>query len=434
MSEPTNIAQVNFDPKRRQPYQSVGRRVYVDPRTGNPRKGPFYERALIDGRRTFRKLASRSLRAAEDEASENRMNYKLSQKPRPLAENPYSRSLPATIGELCDLYVKLGCPKRTSKTPRAERSLSDEMKMVASLKEYWGAHTIGEFHPANFDGYYEWRKRRIARAHCSGDRMIERERTVLSSIFRVAVANGLVKTSPFVGVKPTPIQDPNFVRHCREAQPASGDELHALARYLFLSDLRSEVLGWQLLFEAMIGSRSHEILRLRADARYENEPGFVCTNSNTLQLWRSTSHKGTFEFAEIHPALSECLKAHRKWLQKRYPKSPWYLPSPENPKNHVSRSALTKALRERVVPAMKELPPGTRRTSHGLRSFYVNVRRSQGMPDAEIALRIGHKTGGKLIVRVYGEIKKTKLSWMPKPGEEPAWSVLGLSQQLQFKF
>src|SRR2546423_10167457 len=105
MSKPTNIAQVNFDPKRRQAYQSVGQRVYVDPRTGNTRKGPFYERALIDGRRTFRKLASRSLRAAEDEASENRMNYKLSQKPRPLAENPYSRSLPTTLGELCDFYV-----------------------------------------------------------------------------------------------------------------------------------------------------------------------------------------------------------------------------------------------------------------------------------------------------------------------------------------
>lgn len=436
MSNPIDNAAEILQPdfKQRLPYQSVGRRIYIDPRTGNPRKGPFYERALIDRRRTFRKLASRSLRAAEDEAAENRMNYKLSQKPRPLAENPYQRHLPSTLNELFEYYIKLNCPKRASKIPRADRSLKEEKTIVATLKEFWGAHTIDEFHVRNLDAYIEWRKRRITKTGCTGERMIERERFVLSSVFRVAAAQGLIKTNPFLLTRPEPIQDPAFVRHCRECQPASGDELHALARHLFLSGARSEVLGWQLLLEAMIGSRSHEIVRLRIDARSERDPGFICPETNTLQLWHSTSHKGTFEYADIHPALADCLKVHKLWLQRRYPNSPWYLPSPEDPQKPVSTKALTRALRSRVVPAMKEMPPGSRRTSHGLRSFYVNVRRSMGMPDAEIALRIGHKTGGKLIVKVYGEIKRGKLSWMPKPGEDPAWEVLGVTKQLLFKF
>jgi hypothetical protein len=52
----------------------------------------------------------------------------------------------------------------------------------------------------------------------------------------------------------------------------------------------------------------------------------------------------------------------------------------------------------------------------------VNVQRSKGKPDSEIALRIGHRTGGKLIVQVYGEILPYKLTWSPED-VEPAWSI-----------
>jgi hypothetical protein len=42
--------------------------------------------------------------------------------------------------------------------------------------------------------------------------------------------------------------------------------------------------------------------------------------------------------------------------------------------------------------------------AHGtLRAPSANILRGRGLSDAEIALRIGHKTGGQLIVDVYGE-------------------------------
>jgi hypothetical protein len=51
----------------------------------------------------------------------------------------------------------------------------------------------------------------------------------------------------------------------------------------------------------------------------------------------------------------------------------------------------------------------------------VNVLRSQGKTDGEIALRIGQRTGGKLIVDVYGEILPYKIAWRPETGQ-PAWT------------
>lgn len=53
------------------------------------------------------------------------------------------------------------------------------------------------------------------------------------------------------------------------------------------------------------------------------------------------------------------------------------------------------------------------KTSDGARKF----------SDAAIALRIGHESGGKLIVTTYGQILPYELTWLPtKKGNPPAWS------------
>jgi integrase len=173
----------------------------------------------------------------------------------------------------------------------------------------------------------------------------------------------------------------------------------------------------------MIGQRTQEILRLRMDAKTRFDPGFV--KGNHLFLYQSLTHKGTFGYADLHAALRECLAAHRAWHESRYPggSSPWYFPSPEDKAKCVHGDSLGHALR-RVTKAMG-IP---HRTPHGLRSFFVNVLRSQGKTDAEIALRIGHRSGGHLIVEVYGEILPHKLSWLPENGD-PAWSVFKAGPQ-----
>jgi hypothetical protein len=59
----------------------------------------------------------------------------------------------------------------------------------------------------------------------------------------------------------------------------------------------------------------------------------------------------------------------------------------------------------------------------------VNVLRSDGIEDHEIALRIGQKSAGKMIVDVYGERRPDKIGFLPMKGP-PAWEEFsGLSPE-----
>lgn len=433
------VVQVNFDPKRRQPYRAVGRGVYIDPRRGTEKKGPFFERPVIEGRPTFRKLASTTLRFAEDEVARNRTNQRLAE--RGLAHDPYKRSDAIAISELCDLYVTSGCPKARGKhSPRSEASLKEEKAIVVRLRTWWGKKKWDAIALEDCDAYARARKpemkERAGGSRFSGHRMIDRELTTLSNIFRLAIKN-----SRSTGVKRNPIEkrdrlvDPRTVEHCRLFQPTNGDELHALARFLFQSR-ESAVLGWQLLYEAMVGQRTHELLKLRRDAKNEFQAGFI--RDTSLFLFRSGTSKGTFPFATIHPALRQLIEAHSRWLTENYPDSPWFFPSPKDQTKPVGKGALSQRLRK-ILPAMGL----TKRTTHGLRSYCVNVWRSQKtadgarkFSDAEIALRIGHETGGKLIVTTYGQVMEYELSWMPRKGEPPAWACFApkLQEKAAFNF
>ncbi|MDB6020030.1 MAG: hypothetical protein JWR19_4519, partial [Pedosphaera sp.] len=86
----------------------------------------------------------------------------------------------------------------------------------------------------------------------------------------------------------------------------------------------------------------------------------------------------------------------------------------------VFKSALGQGLRR----ACKSLDIKPDRTPHGLRSYYVTKRRSDGATDREVAAEIGDKTVS-LIQDTYGDIPENwrggkKLSWLPKEGL-PAW-------------
>ena len=66
-------------------------------------------------------------------------------------------------------------------------------------------------------------------------------------------------------------------------------------------------------------------------------------------------------------------------------------------------------------------------TAQGLRAFGVTMMRALGFSDEEIAVRIGHTSGGTTIKRVYGGVPETwVLGGKPsfKPKGKPAWSVL----------
>lgn len=126
----------------------------------------------------------------------------------------------------------------------------------------------------------------------------------------------------------------------------------------------------------------------------------------------------------------------KRWHDRRYPESPWFFPSADDPENnHVDSNALCHTLRRlaQLEPAVREgriIPKGQRRTSHGLRAFYVTVRRSEGIEDGSIAAELGDKTGPSIIESTYGGLPPNwldtsvgKISFLPEQGE-PAWVAL----------
>jgi hypothetical protein len=58
--------------------------------------------------------------------------------------------------------------------------------------------------------------------------------------------------------------------------------------------------------------------------------------------------------------------------------------------------------KEALWRALKRMKSGV--TSHGMRAYYVTVRRSQGIKDGQIAAEIGDKSGVALIVSTYGDL------------------------------
>lgn len=91
----------------------------------------------------------------------------------------------------------------------------------------------------------------------------------------------------------------------------------------------------------------------------------------------------------------------------------------------VDRHTLTYGLTRRAGPIIAKAP----RTSHDLRAFYVTVRRSQGIPDAQIAAEIGDRMGAAIIASTYGAIPPNwrggpQIDFLPTK-QEKAWSRWG---------
>lgn len=127
-----------------------------------------------------------------------------------------------------------------------------------------------------------------------------------------------------------------------------------------------------------------------------------------------------------HEGLQGLLAAHAKWKTEYYPDSPWFFPGHDREANQpVHKSALAHTLRR--LHTKKRITK--KRTSHGMRAFYVTVRRSHGITDAQIAHEIGHTSGGSTLGKVYGGVPPEwlsgggpRMSWLP--AGEPAWETI----------
>jgi len=397
---------------------------------------------------TTRMLDTKTLRNAELQVGRLRSDQALAKLGK--GGDPYAHSSVATVDKLAGQYLEAGCPKRDG-TPRTGKQLKDELRNVANVRRLLGKVLWTKL---NFEDLEDYHVKRVAeirtgsRADISvpdswqGHRSVEIEERALSSMLRWAVRHSRktgVTSNPIAHDRPLHCH-PEKVRHCRDSMPPNVDTLNAIAN-LFFETEQTEVLGWLVFFEAMLGSRSNEIIRLQitADttvpghidgdfrtARLPSLPRERCIgNSPILQLYESETTKGTFQYGIIHKALGSMLEAFFAWHQLRYPKSKFYFPAPKpllapagwTPgSTPIAGDALTRALRW-AIKALG-LP---RITSHGLRAYFANVLRTHGVPDHEVALLMGHTTRGQLVVDVYGTIPKSKLTWLPIKGL-PAWS------------
>ena len=297
------------------------------------------------------------------------------------------------LGNVLEFYAKAGCPKLDGRK-REGKSLQLEVIAISNLKRLLGGKDPRTLPPADWQRYQDKRLNEYEAG--KGARTVELEWTTLNSAFRWAIRyqDETEITSRSLTERPQRARASADVVHCREYQPEDANELHSLARYFFeIAETKSRgscVFGWQTLLATMIGQGSSELLKLRTDAKNRMQPGF--DDGKHLWLYRSKTHKGTAPFIEIGPELREALTAHAAWRAQRFPDNPWFFPSPRDAGQSIASQSLGHAMR-----AASEALGIPQRKPHGLRSYYVNVLRSKGISDSEIALRIGHKTGGKLI-------------------------------------
>lgn len=369
------------------------------------RDGWYYFRWKSNGESRRISLLTQDLKEARAQAKELRHRLVLSR-----FENEEAVFRFDTVRKVLAYYVEAGCPTRSGKA-RSRLQQHEEERRIDHLIEHLGDRDPQKLTASDWQDYIKARSPSFKRG--DGDRVLDLEWVAFNNAFRVCAKHpketGITEAPRFP--RPDRQRRAEDVIHCRDYQPENAEELHAIAEY-FLMRHNQEVYGWLTLLSAMIGQRRSEMLRLRADSQSITVPGF--DDGSNLWLYRSRTHKGTAATCEIGAELRACLDAHRVWISQAAPDSPWFFPSPLNPQNPVRANSYTHALGR----ACKKLKLPTR-TAHGLRSYYVNVLRARGVSDAEIALRIGHKSGGRLIVETYGEKLPVKLDWMPETN--PAW-------------
>jgi integrase len=374
------------------PMRLVARGIWKDA------AGAYWQRLAIRGRRTWRRVYARTDKSAIEQVAARISDHARSK--LQLAVDPYERL--ATVGDCLEAYKKAGFPDRWGRQ-RAPRTLQDEEKRWQRLLDSFGKHSIKSLTAAVIQ---RWAADRDAA------RAAELDVYSLRNALRFGHSTGLIKSNPLDGVT-VRLRRASEARHCRDMMPESAAALHQVAAELFRRR-DSAAIGWQLLIQSMTGLRTSEALALRMSGPVHG-PGFVEND----WLWVRRSKGGVNPFVAIHPALRACLDAHAMWHRTTWPDSPWYFPGQVG---HLNTNAAAHALR-RLCPKMKIRPF----TPHGCRAFFVTMRRSQGIPDAQVAAEIGDRTGASIITSTYGAIPpnwqgKAGLSWLP-PGC-PAWGTL----------
>lgn len=395
------------------------RGLYEDPKTHIK-----YIRIQTGGKDTYRSLGTKRKTQAVDALDARRAAKVAANLGIALEPDANDRSI--TVVEIVKEYEKAGFPDRTGQPrPDGPHKRAEQDNCTKLLEFFDDDALFDDVRPKLLREYHEWRIGTVTKGE--GHRTTDMELNTLSNAFNWAVLQEVIEENPIKSR--VRFHSSTKARHCRELAPSDVDELHGIARILF-QDIRSESLGWQALFEGMTGLRNNEALSMRVDAR-PDEPGGVTGDGGSLCVRRSKKPGRDNPYIEVHDGLRRVIKAHKAWHRRRYPKSPWYFPGREKDEGKpVSKGALTRTLARLFSEKDKKKPHLNKKfTSHGMRAFYVLVRRSQGATDTQIAWEINHVGGVSTLEKVYGGVpphwlqgKGPKLSWLQT--HKPAWAAI----------
>lgn len=372
--------------------RSISRGVYVAD------DGRFWSRPRLHGKSTWRLLQAITQRAAIKEHANTRFE--------PVA---------GRFADLAQLYLDAQCPNRRLE-PRPEPFCRAERPRVAALVAYFGPRPAAEIDLAMLPKYADWRRRQCRRG--PGNRTVDLDLVTLSAILSYAVRLRLLPENRVRSDRPRYVRA-DTIRHSRQRAPVDADAIHRVAEHL-LGDPKSETIAWFVWFAAFTGCRRSELLRLRLDAADTDSAGYVL--DGCLFLGRR-SKGGVNPWAMMGVEFEAMNTAFRRWHRAWYPKNPWYFPGrvegplhPDAPAHAIRRACQSLG----IHPF----------SPHGLRSFYVTKRRSDGATDVVIAGEIGDQTVS-LMQTTYGARPANwtggkALSWLPSYGP-PAWESPGKS-------
>ncbi len=405
-------------------------------------KVTYHERPSINGTRTYRSLGynftpQHNIKFAREEYHKRRIASSKGENPYadqkaetktaeqaplktepqpasatlPSASSQTSQSPQKTMGDVIRKYQDDGYPNKYKQT-RQGTNLCDEERHSKKLLEYWEFIPVANAGPAECDRYHDWRVKNLVQG--KGNRITDRELNTLNNACRWAARQEFIKVNP---VRDRPKYTPSSeVKHCRDFMPRSTDELHESAALLF-EHPNTVVLGFQMLGEAYSGLRTCEVLKWGEDVF-----GSLIAGDEYMNVWRCKGQHANNPYIKNHPGMKALLAAHAAWKAVNYPNSKEFFPS------HCGGTVTKGALAKRLRSIRKKLKRTLK--SHGMRAFYVLIRRSQGASDEQIADEIGHSSNGACIKSTYGGVpdewrtgKGPNFSWLPTTAPL-AWAKL----------
>lgn len=362
-----------------------------------------------------------------------------------------------TIGSMIEDYLQAGCPDEhlRARSPRAQYHIRSTLSRAKSLLADTGIASLTV--PRGTDDYHRRRlAQSAARGRGPGHRAVDIELTELGNCLSWAVRVGRLAANPLRDpASPVPrYQAGDDVVHCASKCVVSDEDFHRLVSTLMCSP-DTVVSGARLAFAGLSGLRPGEPTFLRwaigTPCTRLDQPGdwIECTRDGSVgrKMLVVREKGGCNPAIDLSPAALDFLAAWRTYTAARWPESPWMFPDPISTRypacrrdvvldywsarglpmparsgSHCRRDPLCGHTRD----AARRLGLG-RIVPHGMRAYYVAVRRSQGAPDAIIGAELGHTGGARLITSTYGTADQVfglgHLDFLPT-STPVAWTIL----------